>query len=47
MNPAPRREARVNPAPQNWFCVYLLRSKKNGRIYIVRLQNILSQGGAG
>ena len=30
----------MNPAPQNWFCVYLLRSKKNGTIYIGCASNL-------
>ena len=34
MNPAPHRGARVNPAPRHWFYLYLLRSKKDGSVYI-------------
>lgn len=30
----------MNPAPQSWFYVYLLRSKKNGRIYIGCTSNL-------
>lgn len=37
----------MNPAPQNWFYIYLLRSKKGERIYIIRLRNILNEGEAG
>lgn len=34
MNPAPPKRGWVNPAPRNWYYVYLLRSKKNGSFYI-------------
>lgn len=40
MNPAPQRGASVNPTPHNWFYVYLLRSKKSGRIYVGCTSNL-------
>jgi len=40
MNPAPQKRGWVNPAPQKWYYVYLLRSKKDNSIYLGCTRNL-------